>query len=339
MDASIGHVEGTHEGGHGLCDQLRELTTAQHVHHHRAAHPQRAVAEWQTQHATQVLLELVNTTCLHGVVTSVVRPRGDFVQQNCPVVEEEELDAEDTSCIPKAGDGIRGHFLCQLLHGCGDTQRRRHAGEAYAVTLHGMHHRVSLYGDIHGPVHAACHHNCQLHFVWGPLLHVEHFATEALHGFLDSLRVLHHRVALAVVGAEAALEHHRIAEALAYDVQICLRPHDLEVGQRHPSFLKVHLLEVLVLDELDHRRQWVYHHPCLVKLLQRLAVHVLYFHGQHSASTRQLRDGLCILEAARNRVLCHLPCGRFCAQGVQDHHAHTQPVGCLHHHAPQLPAS
>mmetsp|Transcript_85745 Transcript_85745/g.136158 ORF Transcript_85745/g.136158 Transcript_85745/m.136158 type:complete len:357 (-) Transcript_85745:51-1121(-) len=342
MDTRIRHPQGPAQGRHGLGDHLGGLALTQDVHHHGTAHTQVAVAQGQTQNRTEMLFELVHTTGFHGVVSRVVRARSDLIQQHLAILQQEHLHTKNAAGVAKALDGIGGHLLCQFLLLLGHTHRWRQTCEAHAVALHGVHHGVSAHGHVHGLIDAASHHHGQFHLKGRPLLHIELLplvAAQFLPGRRDGCSVGHYGIAPAVVGAEAALEHHGETEFLSDGVQLLFAVNLLEVRQRNVVLLQVDLLVVLVLDQLHNKGKRLHGDAFLMKFLQNFGIHVFHLQRQNVALAGELSDLFCILKATLHRELRHLPRGAVFAQGVQDAHAHPQAVGSVDHHATQLASS
>mmetsp|Transcript_23585 Transcript_23585/g.44538 ORF Transcript_23585/g.44538 Transcript_23585/m.44538 type:complete len:327 (+) Transcript_23585:737-1717(+) len=326
MDAGVRDKQRTTQRRHGLCDHLCCLPLAEDVHHHSAADAELAVAKWKTQNAAQVLLELVDATRFHGVVSRVVRPRCDLIQQHITILKQEHLDAKDSTCIAETLDGIGSNLLCQLLLLLCHSDRRRQAGEANAIALDSVHDWIGAHGDFHCLVHAPCNHHGQLHLERCPLLNIKllaNVAAQLFEGRGNALRVGNDGIALAIVRTIPAFQHHRVTELFADGVQFSFCLDFLKVRQRHAMLLKMNLLHVLVLNQFHHEGQRLYGHPGLVKLLEDLGIDVLHFQRQDVTFLCQLADLVRILEAAFHRHLSHLPCWGLLSKRIEHAHLHS----------------
>mmetsp|Transcript_77733 Transcript_77733/g.237852 ORF Transcript_77733/g.237852 Transcript_77733/m.237852 type:complete len:334 (+) Transcript_77733:1051-2052(+) len=278
--------------------------------------------------------ELVATARVHGVVPRIVRSGRDLVQKHRTVPRHEELHAEDSRGVVQGRDGHRRDLPDLLLDGHG-AARRAHGRVADRVLRRELHHGV-------GPGLARTaphHHHRHLALIITPLLGVALGRTEALERLAHPVRRAHHRVALAVVGVLARLQHEGVAERVACTPRGLL-VRGVDEGPKGDAVgLEVPLLHQLVLDEADARRRGLDLDALLLQLLQRAAVDVLDLHGEHVRPRGQLADLRRVLEGALHRLPRHLPRGRLHPRRVQGQQPDAQAVGGLGHHPAQLAAA
>mmetsp|Transcript_45450 Transcript_45450/g.74202 ORF Transcript_45450/g.74202 Transcript_45450/m.74202 type:complete len:495 (+) Transcript_45450:49-1533(+) len=250
------------------------LVLAQDVDHHGRAHGEGRRRAWQPQDGAEVHLELVMIARLDGVMTSVVWPGGNLVQQNGVVGQQEELDAVDADAVERP-NGPQRHVLCRLQRRGRDAGGRRDQ-VADVVLLHALDHREGPHA-----VRRADHHHGQLLHERGPLFRINLFAPQLLPRRRHLVLSLGHCVAPPIVRQLAVLQHQWVPELPPSLVCRVQRGARHELGHGDGVLCEVLFLDELVLDGADGGRTWVHHMPRRFQLLQNVDVDVLDFGGDH----------------------------------------------------------
>mmetsp|Transcript_6185 Transcript_6185/g.15056 ORF Transcript_6185/g.15056 Transcript_6185/m.15056 type:complete len:439 (+) Transcript_6185:107-1423(+) len=176
-------------------EALRTVRVTQHVQHHRCLHLEAGAAEGHAHDRADVVLELAAVVRLDRVVSGVVRPRRDLVEDDAAVLHQEQLHAVD-SAAAEGRHGFEGELLSHGARLLGDA-RGAHGDVADRVALLRLDDGVRQ--DLVGAAH---NHDSQLHREFSPPLRVAPAVGglgKGLEGERGVRGGLDHVVALAVV--------------------------------------------------------------------------------------------------------------------------------------------
>jgi hypothetical protein len=257
------------------------------------------------------------------------------------VSHEEHLDAKHPGALERLRSLLSQCAGAFTELGVASAQRRENE-MADVVLVHGLHRRVRA----NLAVARADSHDSDLLDERHPTLRVQRPAAECSQCLLSLRRVTHDKIAPAVIGECAALEHERQSQLSGCRTdRLWGRLYGNVVRDGYAMCAEVLLLHELVLDDPDCARRRVHlHRTGQSNLLEYARVNVLDLDREHVDARRELADLDRVRERAvdvsgRRRARRNNLFGRTTIATVEDDDGNVEQSRLGREHAPELAAA